>query len=39
MSVRIVCLGTARHPGEGPRIGTVRRPPRGVAKSEFSRQD
>jgi uncharacterized protein YeaO (DUF488 family) len=39
MSVRIVRLGTARHPGEGLRIGTVRRPPRGVAKSEFARQD
>jgi len=39
MSVRIVRLGTKRHPGEGPRIGTVRRPPRGVPKSEFARQD
>jgi uncharacterized protein YeaO (DUF488 family) len=39
MSVRIVRLGTRRQPGEGPRIGTVRRPPRGVAKSEFARQD
>ena len=36
MAVRIVRLGTARHPKEGPRIGTVRRPPRGVPKSEFS---
>jgi uncharacterized protein YeaO (DUF488 family) len=36
MSVRIVRLGTARHPKEGPRIGTVRRPPRGVPKAEFS---
>jgi uncharacterized protein YeaO (DUF488 family) len=36
MSVRIVRLGTARLPGEGTRIGTVRRPPRGVPKTEFS---
>jgi uncharacterized protein YeaO (DUF488 family) len=39
MSVRIVRLGTPRLPGEGTRIGTVRRPPRGVPKSEFARQD
>lgn len=39
MSVRIVRLGTARLPGEGPRLGTVRRPPRGVPKSEFATQD
>lgn len=39
MSVRIVELGTARGAGEGLRIGTVRRPPRGVPKSEFARQD
>jgi uncharacterized protein YeaO (DUF488 family) len=39
MSVRIVRLGTPRAPGEGLRIGTVRRPPRGVPKSEFARQD
>jgi uncharacterized protein YeaO (DUF488 family) len=36
MAVRIVRLGTARHPGEGLRIGSVRRPPRGVPKGEFS---
>jgi uncharacterized protein YeaO (DUF488 family) len=36
VSVRIVRLGSARLPGEGTRIGTVRLPPRGVAKSEFS---
>lgn len=36
MSIRIVRLGTARAPDEGLRIGTVRRPPRGVPKSEFS---
>jgi uncharacterized protein YeaO (DUF488 family) len=39
MSVRIVRLGTRRWPDEGLRIGTVRRPPRGVPKSEFSRQN
>lgn len=39
MSVRIVRLGTPRLKGEGTRIGTVRRPPRGVPKSEFARQD
>jgi uncharacterized protein YeaO (DUF488 family) len=39
VTVRIVRLGTARHPSEGLRIGTVRRPPRGVPKSEFARQD
>ena len=36
MAVRIVRLGTDRIPHEGLRIGTVRRPPRGVPKSEFS---
>jgi uncharacterized protein YeaO (DUF488 family) len=36
MTVRIVRLGTDRAPGEGLRIGAVRRPPRGVAKSEYS---
>src|SRR5690349_7593728 len=36
MSVRIVRLGSPRHPREGTRIGTVRRPPRGVPKAEFS---
>lgn len=36
MSVRIVRLGTDRVQHEGLRIGTVRRPPRGVPKSEFS---
>jgi uncharacterized protein YeaO (DUF488 family) len=39
MPVRIVRLGTPRHADEGPRIGTVRRPPRGVPKTEFARQD
>lgn len=36
MTVRIVRLGSERTPGEGLRIGTVRRPPRGVPKAEFS---
>jgi uncharacterized protein YeaO (DUF488 family) len=36
MPVRIVRLGSERSAGEGLRIGTVRRPPRGVAKSEFA---
>lgn len=36
MTIRIVRLGTARLPDEGLRIGTVRRPPRGVPKAEFS---
>ena len=36
MAIRIVRLGTPRAKGEGPRVGTVRRPPRGVPKSEFA---
>ena len=39
MTVRIVRLGSDRLPGEGLRVGTVRRPPRGVAKSEYSSQN
>jgi uncharacterized protein YeaO (DUF488 family) len=39
MSVRVVRLGTPRIPGEGTRIGTVRRPPRGVPKAQFSTQN
>ncbi|NML46802.1 DUF488 family protein [Ramlibacter sp. G-1-2-2] len=39
MAVRIVRLGTPRAPGEGLRIGTVRRPPRGVPKAEFASRD
>ncbi|HTU67188.1 MAG TPA: DUF488 family protein [Steroidobacteraceae bacterium] len=35
MTIRIVRLGTERVPKEGPRLGTVRRPPRGVPKAEF----
>jgi uncharacterized protein YeaO (DUF488 family) len=36
MAVRIVRLGTPRAHGEGPRIGTVRRPPRGVPRREYA---
>jgi uncharacterized protein YeaO (DUF488 family) len=36
MAVRIVQLGSPRASNEGLRIGTVRRPPRGVPKSEFA---
>jgi len=36
MPIRIVRLGSDREAGEGLRIGTVRRPPRGVPKAEFS---
>jgi len=39
MSVSIVRLGSARRRGEGTRIGTVRRPPRGVPKKDFARRD
>jgi uncharacterized protein YeaO (DUF488 family) len=39
MSIRIVRLGTPRAKNEGVRIGTVRRPPRGVAKADFARLD
>ena len=39
MSVRIVRLGSPRSRREGTRIGTVRRPPRGVPKAEFASQN
>ena len=39
MSVRIVRLGTPRLADEGTRIGTVRRPPRGVPKAKFASQN
>ena len=39
MAVRIVRLGTSRGAKEGLRIGTVRRPPRGVPKREFASQN
>lgn len=39
MTLRIVRLGTPRLPGEGLRIGTVRRPPRGVRKERYAAED
>jgi uncharacterized protein YeaO (DUF488 family) len=39
MSVRVVRLGSARFHGEGVRIGTVRRPPRGVPRDQFASRD
>ncbi len=39
MAISIVRLGSPRGAGEGLRIGTVRRPPRGVAKADFARLD
>jgi uncharacterized protein YeaO (DUF488 family) len=39
MPVRIVRLGSARHPKEGLRIGTVRRPPRGVPKLRYASEN
>lgn len=39
MTLRVVRLGSPRLSGEGPRIGTVRRPPRGVRKEELARRD
>jgi uncharacterized protein YeaO (DUF488 family) len=36
VAIRIVRLGTDRIPGEGLRIGTVRRPPRGIRKTEYA---
>ena len=36
MAIRVVRLGSDRAAGEGTRIGTVRRPPRGVPKTEFA---
>jgi uncharacterized protein YeaO (DUF488 family) len=39
MAIRIVRLGTARSTGEGLRLGTVRRPPRGVKKTDLATRD
>ena len=36
MSIRVIQLGSPRSRNEGPRIGTVRRPPRGVPKAKHS---
>jgi len=39
MAIRVVRLGTPRLDDEGLRLGTVRRPPRGVRKQDFGRRD
>jgi uncharacterized protein YeaO (DUF488 family) len=39
VSLRVVRLGTPRSPDEGPRLGTVRRPPRGVPRAEHASRD
>ena len=39
MAIRVVRLGSKRVAGEGLRLGTVRRPPRGVPKAEFASRD
>lgn len=39
MAVRVVRLGSDRVEGEGLRIGTVRRPPRGVPRAQFAAQN
>lgn len=39
MAIRVIQLGTPRSRGEGLRLGTVRRPPRGVPKSEHASRD
>ena len=39
MAIRIVRLGSARVANEGLRLGTVRRPPRGVRKSDYAKRD
>lgn len=39
MPIHIVRLGSPRTPDEGLRLGTVRRPPRGVPKAEFAKRD
>ena len=39
MAIRVVRLGTPRAKDEGLRLGTVRRPPRGVRKEDYARRD
>jgi uncharacterized protein YeaO (DUF488 family) len=39
LPIAVVRLGSPRHADEGVRIGTVRRPPRGVPKSQFAKRD
>lgn len=38
MPIAVVRLGSPRRPGEGLRVGTVRRPPRGVPKADFAKR-
>lgn len=39
MAIAIVRLGSPRAANEGLRVGTVRRPPRGVPKADFAKRD
>lgn len=39
MAIRVVRLGSPREPDEGLRLGTVRRPPRGVRRQEYAARD
>jgi uncharacterized protein YeaO (DUF488 family) len=39
VAIRVVRLGTPRAASEGPRLGTVRRPPRGVRKADYARRN
>jgi uncharacterized protein YeaO (DUF488 family) len=39
MSIAVLRLGSPRKPNEGLRLGTVRRPPRGVPKTQFAKLD
>jgi uncharacterized protein YeaO (DUF488 family) len=39
MAIRVVRLGSPRERGEGVRLGTVRRPPRGVRKEDYAKRD
>ena len=39
MAIRVVQLGAPRTPGEGLRLGTVRRPPRGVPRTDYASRD
>lgn len=39
MAITVLRLGSPRKPGEGLRLGTVRRPPRGVPKDQFAKRD
>jgi len=39
MSISVLRLGSPRNPHEGLRLGTVRRPPRGVPKTQFAKRD